>query len=101
ENWYSFSAFGGPAACPYSGVDEPCIEDAGFVKLREISISYTFDQPWVQRTLGFASIDVRLSGRNLHTWTKYTGYDPETNLGGRSSRCRWAGVGARLQTCAH
>ena len=77
ENWYS-----GDAACPYSGVDEPCIEDAGFVKLREISISYTFDEPWVQRTIGFSSINVRLSGRNLHTWTKYTGYDPETNLGG-------------------
>jgi len=91
ENWYSFSAFGGPAACPYSGVDEPCIEDAGFVKLREISISYTFDQPWVQRTLGFASIDVRLSGRNLHTWTKYTGYDPETNLGGPISSAAGAG----------
>jgi len=52
------------------------------VKLREISIGYTLDQPWVQRTLGFSSIELRLSGRNLKTWTKYTGYDPETNLGG-------------------
>jgi hypothetical protein len=25
---------------------------------------------------------VRIAGRNLHTWTNYTGYDPETNLGG-------------------
>jgi len=24
--------------------------------------------------------------RNLHTWTNYTGYDPETNLAGRSRR---------------
>ena len=23
-----------------------------------------------------------MAGRNLHTWTKYTGLDPETNLGG-------------------
>ena len=80
ENWYRFIA-----ACPFIGIDEPCIEDGGFVKLREISVSYTFDQPWVQRTIGFSSVDIRLSGRNLHTWTNYTGYDPETNLGGAIS----------------
>lgn len=86
ENWYRFIA-----ACPFIGIDEPCIEDAGFVKLREVSISYSFDQPWVQRTLGFTSIDVRVSGRNLKTWTNYTGYDPETNLGGAISAAGGAG----------
>ena len=55
------------------------------MKLREVSISYTIDAPWVQRTLGFASIDLRVSGRNLKTWSNYTGYDPETNLGGAIS----------------
>jgi hypothetical protein len=78
------------AACPFIGIDEPCIEDAGFVKLREISVSYTLDAPWVQRSLGFSSIDIRVSGRNLKTWTNYTGYDPETNLGGAIS----SGAGA-------
>jgi TonB-linked SusC/RagA family outer membrane protein len=78
-------------ACPFIGIDEPCIEDAGFVKLREVSISYTLDAPWVQRSLGFSSIDLRVSGRNLHTWTNYTGYDPETNLGGAVSANAGAG----------
>jgi hypothetical protein len=77
-------------ACPFIGIDEPCIEDAGFVKLREISVTFTLDQAWVQRSFGFSSIDIRLSGRNLATWTKYTGYDPETNLGGAIS----SGAGA-------
>jgi hypothetical protein len=27
-------------------------------------------------------MEVKLAGRKLHTWTKYTGWDPETNLGG-------------------
>ena len=80
EYWYR-----NVAACPFVGIDEPCIEDAGFVKLREISVSYTLDAPWVQRSLGFSSIDLRVSGRNLKTWTNYTGYDPETNLGGSIS----------------
>jgi hypothetical protein len=35
----------------------------------------------VQRT-GFSSLDLRIAGRNLHTWTRYTGTDPETSLEG-------------------
>jgi hypothetical protein len=52
------------------------------VKLREISLAYSFEQPWVTRTLGLSSIDLRVAGRNLHTWTDYSGIDPESNLGG-------------------
>jgi TonB-linked SusC/RagA family outer membrane protein len=69
-------------ACPFTGISEFCMEDGGFVKLREVSVGYTLDFPWVQRLLGFTSIDLRLAGRNLKTWTDYTGYDPEVNLGG-------------------
>ena len=69
-------------ACPFTGNAENCIEDAGFMKLREITVGYNLDYPWVQRALGFSSIDLRVSGRNLFTWTDYTGYDPEVNLGG-------------------
>jgi len=87
ENWYRL----GSAPCPFTGAnDEPCMEDAGFVKLREISLSYTFDQPWVNRVLGLGSFDVRVSGRNLVTWTKYTGYDPESNLTGATTDARGA-----------
>lgn len=63
-------------------------EDGGFIKLREISIGYTLDNAFVQRTLGFSSVDIRVSGRNLHTWTKYTGVDPETNLVGAETGAR-------------
>jgi TonB-linked SusC/RagA family outer membrane protein len=69
-------------ACPFTGISESCIEDGGFVKLREVTVGYTLDYSWVQRALGFSSIDLRLSGRNLFTSTNYTGYDPEVNLGG-------------------
>jgi TonB-linked SusC/RagA family outer membrane protein len=76
ENWWRVGLgnnFNGPTG---QGV-----ENGGYVKLREISVAYTFDQPWV-RNWGASSIDVRLSGRNLATWTKYQGIDPETNLQG-------------------
>ena len=83
ENWYRTS---GLAACPFTNMDEPCVEDGGYVKLRELSVAYTFDGPWVARALGLTSLDVRVSGRNLKTWTKYKGLDPETNLGGATAR---------------
>jgi len=81
EDWYR----NGNAACPFSGVDESCYEDGGYVKLREVSLAFSLDAPWVQRTLGLGSIDLRVAGRNLHTWSDYTGYDPEANLGGAIS----------------
>jgi TonB-linked SusC/RagA family outer membrane protein len=82
ENWYRNSI----APCPFTGIDEQCIEDGGYVKLREISVAYSFDNPWVSRLMGLTSLDLRLSGRNLHTWTKYSGLDPETSLGGAISK---------------
>jgi TonB-linked SusC/RagA family outer membrane protein len=66
----------------FTGYGAQFLEDAGFVKLREVSVAYTLDQPWVGRVLGARSLDVRLSGRNLGLWTKYKGIDPEGNLTG-------------------
>jgi TonB-linked SusC/RagA family outer membrane protein len=56
------------------------LEDAGFVKLREISVSYLLPRTVISNLFAAAQ-DVRLevSGRNLKTWTSYTGYDPEVS----------------------
>ena len=53
------------------------VEDASFVKLREVSIGYH-----VGKLQGIGDWTVSMIGRNLHTWTKYTGYDPEVGVGG-------------------
>ncbi|PWL31274.1 SusC/RagA family TonB-linked outer membrane protein [uncultured Roseivirga sp.] len=49
------------------------VEDGTFVKIRELSMSYTFKNP-----VSFVE-DVRLSliGRNLLTFSNYGGFDPE------------------------
>ena len=66
------------------GIFEYWIEDGTFVKLRELSATYTLDIPTVRRY--FANgIDLTLSGRNLAVWTKYSGYDPEINLFGTNA----------------
>jgi hypothetical protein len=76
QNWYTTT--GGSA----SAVQSQFVEDGSFVKWREVSMIYTLDSPWVRSRLGLSSAIIRVAGRNLRTWTKYKGLDPETNLGG-------------------
>ena len=59
------------------------VEDGSFVKLREVSLSYTLDQTLLENALGTSTLEqVKLSiiGRNLFTITDYTGWDPEVGL---------------------
>jgi TonB-linked SusC/RagA family outer membrane protein len=67
-----------------SNIVEEFAEDGGYTKLREISVAYTMDNSAIRR-LGFSSVDLRVAGRNLHTWSSYSGLDPETNLAGASA----------------
>jgi TonB-linked SusC/RagA family outer membrane protein len=57
-------------------------EDATFARLREISVSYTFGPDVLDQVLGgvIKRITVAAIGRNLFTWTRYSGYDPEASV---------------------
>lgn len=59
------------------GPNNQTTEDAGFVKLRELSIGYR-----IGSIGGVGNWNVNLIGRNLKTWTKYKGFDPEVGQGG-------------------
>jgi hypothetical protein len=54
------------------------IEDASFTKLREVTLSLILPQRLAARARA-SSATLTLAGRNLRTWTKYTGLDPEVN----------------------
>ena len=60
------------------------LEKADFAKLREVSVTYNMPDSWAHAFRAeHASISV--AGRNLHTWTNYTGVDPELNYLGQAS----------------
>ena len=66
---------------------EEYVEKGDFVKLREVSASYTL--PASIAGLARASgATLTLAGRNLKTWTDYTGWDPETNVGAQRTLVR-------------
>lgn len=55
------------------------IEDASFLRLKTLSLSYSLPRKIV-RKLGMRSIQVSLSAQNLFTWTDYSGLDPEVSV---------------------
>jgi TonB-linked SusC/RagA family outer membrane protein len=79
ENWFRGNA------SVFSGIGSLFLENGGWVKLREVSVGYMFDQPWVSHALGFRSIELRVAARNLVSWNSYSGVDPETTILGAVS----------------
>ena len=65
---------------------EVYVESGSFVKLREVTVSYELSPAMLARLWsGVRSARLSLSGRNLVTWTDYTGLDPEvSNFGNQN-----------------
>lgn len=63
---------------------ENAIQDGGWVRLRDASLSYRFNLAGkLARTI--KGLEVTVTGRNLLLFTDYTGVDPETSLTGAGS----------------
>ena len=57
------------------GPNSRTVETASYAKIREINASYN-----VGAVRGVGDWTISLIGRNLHTFTSYTGFDPEVGL---------------------
>jgi len=53
-------------------------EDRSFIRLQDVSLSYDLPQSLLQKA-NIEGIRAYISGRNLHTWTKWEGPDPESD----------------------
>jgi TonB-linked SusC/RagA family outer membrane protein len=53
------------------------VENGSFVRLRNLVLGYSLKPSWFHGVI--KGLRVYISGQNLHTWTKYTGYNPEVN----------------------
>jgi TonB-dependent starch-binding outer membrane protein SusC len=70
------------------------LENTGFVKLRELTLGYDLPAGMASRLFNGHAQGARLelSGRNLATWTKYTGLDPEVSNFGNQPLGRFQDV---------
>ncbi len=78
QTWYQGlgSGFNGPA--------EQFIEDGSYIKLKELSITYSINPKALSKTPIYG-LDISFIGRNLWLNTDYTGVDPETSLTGANN----------------
>jgi TonB-linked SusC/RagA family outer membrane protein len=65
------------------GPNNRTVEDGSYVKFREMSLSYN-----VGPVRGMGDFTVGVTGRNLMTFTDYTGYDPEVGAAGGTAGSR-------------
>ena len=57
-------------------------QDASFTRIKDVTLSYTFPETTMNR-VGLGGLTVYFTGRNLFTFTNWTGWDPETRQIGR------------------
>ncbi|WP_273369821.1 SusC/RagA family TonB-linked outer membrane protein [Alistipes megaguti] len=70
------------------------IEDGSYLKLRNVSLGYTFKKP----IKGIGSLRLYVSLNNLWTITDYSGYDPEVNAFGTNPSRRGVDAGGYPQS---
>ena len=68
-----------PAAGEAIQFDTHLLENASFVRLKNLQVSYNLPKAWMKKSGFLNGARVYAIGRNLLTFTKYTGYDPEVD----------------------
>jgi len=59
-------------------------EDGSYVRLQDVTLRYNLPAS-ISNALRMKDASLYVSGRNLHTWTKYSGYSPDVNSAGSST----------------
>ena len=66
------------ASATVSDVTDAYLEPGDFVRLREISGSYTLPSSWIKGMRSVVQgVTITLAMQNVHLWTNYSGADPE------------------------
>lgn len=73
------------------------LEDASYLRIKNITLSYRLSSSAASR-LGMSNLRIYVSGSNLWTFTKYSGYDPEANTYGQSTTLVGIDLGGYPQT---
>jgi len=61
-------------------MDDRYIEDGSYLKLKSVSVGFTLPNEALE-AMKVKKFRIYLTGQNLFTWTKYSGYDPDVSVG--------------------
>lgn len=70
------------------------VNDASYVRLRTLQLSYRFPGSLIER-IGIHNLRLLVSGTNLITWTDYKSYSPEINPGSYPDGKEWT-IGLKI-----
>ncbi|WP_207491490.1 SusC/RagA family TonB-linked outer membrane protein [Aridibaculum aurantiacum] len=71
-------AVGGPQGAFNTQRSSRFLEDGSYARLKNITLGYNLPST-VLRRMGMSNLRLYVSGQNLLTWTKYSGFDPEVS----------------------
>lgn len=60
------------------------VEPGSYARLQEVSVGFRVPTSFARR-VGMQNTRLYVTGRNLHTWTKFKGYNPDVNSNGSGS----------------
>ncbi len=63
----------------YTEFDSRLLEDASFLRLKNLMLSYTFPKELLGKTRFISGVRIYAQAQNLLTFTKFSGLDPEGN----------------------
>ena len=64
----------------WMGYDSRMLSDASFCRMKNLTVGYQFPKSWMQKTRALESAKIYLAFRNLLTFTKFDGVDPEPDV---------------------
>ena len=60
----------------------PMLDDASFVRIKDLTLSYELSPVGIIKSWGINRLTFSVTGRNLYTFTKWIGFDPESPVAG-------------------
>ena len=75
-----YPSFVSPGSQGQNVVNSLTVEDASYIRLKSVQMSYDFPSRWLGSGLRAAQLYV--AATNLNTWSNYSGFDPALNSGG-------------------
>ena len=61
----------------YTEFDSRLLEDASFLRLKNVMLSYTVPAEWIRKSRVFSGLRIYAQAQNLLTFTDFSGLDPE------------------------
>ena len=63
----------------FNNITDVILQDASWLRLRNISLSYDLPKQLLERTKFIKGVTVGVTGSNFILWTPYSGYDPQSS----------------------